>query len=191
LEVREAFDDGVVLAVQPAAGEDAGAVLDELRRCYPDSVAFELRAAGYIVTGVSNNLHPVVTTAEGRCEVDASKDPRITARPQPVRMPDAPVMGDVGLLPDAEYRFENPYVSFTLARRGQDELRNAPDIALQVRNSARTLSLSNSDGRIRDALPVVLRYLPEVGDLFVVDTASQGLRRYDFRPFAWDRAIYR
>ena len=199
LEVREAFDDGVLLAVRPEEGEDVGLVLDELRRCYPDSVGFELRAAGYIVTGSTTavgagataNLHPVVTAPDGRCEVDASKDPRLTARPTPIVMPGSPGADSPGFRPDADYQFENPYVSFTLARRGAGGLETARDITVQVRNSAVPLTQANTDGRIRDALPVALRYLPEVGDLFVVDTASQGLRRYEFRPFAWDRQFYR
>jgi hypothetical protein len=187
LAVRAAFDDGLVLELAP---DDDGtpaspAVYDDLRRCYPDFVGVELRARDYLVTGATTLLHRVVSAADGRCVIDETKDPRLTSRP--VMLPQTDAMSAEG-----DYRFENPYLSFTIRARDASDARTVRDATVQTRNAATPLTLNNADGRISDALPVSMSYLPEVGDLFVVDTASQGLRRYGLRPFEWDdRSIYR
>lgn len=197
LRVLEVFDDGVVVEALDESGErpaealDRDAMYEELARCYPDQVGFEIRARDYLVTGTNivSYVHRVVANEQGRCVIDESKDPRFTVRPQQGEVPPGQPEGEFE--PEGHWRFENPYVSFTIALRGRNEPRTSRDSSVQVRNAATALTVNNTDGRIVDALPVTVRYLPEVGDLFVVDTASQGLRRYDLVPFEWDRSIYR
>jgi hypothetical protein len=46
-----------------------------------------------------------------------------------------------------------------------------------------TSRLSEVSDGVSDALPATMRYVTGVGNLFVLDTAGQGLRRYTLRPF--------
>jgi hypothetical protein len=52
------------------------------------------------------------------------------------------------------------------------------------------LNVDTSSGRA-DALPSRVRFFPGTEDLFVVDGASQGLRRYQLEPFQHDGSRFR
>jgi hypothetical protein len=52
------------------------------------------------------------------------------------------------------------------------------------------LNVDSASGRA-DALPSRVRFFPGTEDLFVVDGASQGLRRYELEPFRHDGARFR
>jgi hypothetical protein len=180
LDVLQAFDDRLIVRLRDESGDPAAANA-ALRNCYPDFAGIELRAGGYLVTSTSGvYLHHVTTNADGACiELDAAaKDARFTSRP----------------VADAEgnLRFENLFVSFVVRKPEPNEPPDARETTIQVRGASTPLSLNNaSTDRVADALPASMRYLPELGDLFVLDTASQGLRRYTLLPFKWDTAIFR
>jgi len=185
LEVEQVFDDRLV--VRPLLDAEAqttpAAESARLLGCYPDFAGVEVRSGGYLVTSTSGDyLHRLTKGADGACVEldDATKDARFTSRPV------ADASGNL--------RFENLYVSFVI--RALDMQSNEPpqarETTIQVRGASTPLNLSNvSADRVTDALPASLRFLPEVGDLFVLDTASQGLRRYTLAPFENDGSIFR
>lgn len=171
---------------------DRASERDELLRCYPDSVGFEVHASGYLVTGTTlgTYLHNVVADAAGRCVVDPALDPRITSRPFTV--PESAQPSD-----PAQRRtdgwFVNPYLAFRLKDAGSTADSATRDTTLQIRDSSTRLSITNVDSanRVLDALPVAVRYNAEIDRLFVLDTASQGLRRYTLQPLEDDASNFR
>lgn len=173
LTIEQAFSDHLVVRAREG---DPAAVYAQLRTCYPDAVGFELRAKDFLVYGNGLYLHRVTTGPDGACIEDTTKDPRLTARP---------------VLDAGNWRYENPFVTFTIRAFNQGEATTARDTTVQVYDAATAVTENNvADSRYGDALPAEIRYLSEVGDLFVLDTASQGLRRYTLQPFENDGSIY-
>jgi hypothetical protein len=150
--------------------------IDEITTCYPDNVGIELRAGGFLVLGTSGTyLHRGITGPDGHCTLDPEKDPLLTSRP-------ASIGGEPPLV------FKNPYVEFTMApelvANEEQALRNT---SVQVRNGSAGLQVTSvGSSSSTDALPAALRYDPQLGQLYLLDTASQGLRRYLLRPFEFD-----
>jgi hypothetical protein len=129
----------------------------------------------------------VITAADGRCVVDETQDPLLTARLTDV----VDVVDGVEVTRQV---FKNPYLEFTLA----DPTANTPipssrEVAVSVLQGSTGMQVSSvvvSDG-VSDALPASLRYEAGLGNLFVVDSAGQGLRRYTLRPFQHDGQTFR
>ena len=204
LEITQAFDDRLVVKPWPdyllRNLVSADQVTQQLSHCYPDLIGVELRSKSFLVTSSLNVfLHRVITAPDGRCVVDEMKDPLLTARLRDVIDPidpNLPCDPNVPNDPNCVTRqvFKNPYVEFTLA----DPNANTPtpdsrEVAVSVLQGSTGLQVSSvvvSDG-VSDALPASLRYEPGLGNLFVVDSAGQGLRRFTVRPFQHDGQTFR
>jgi hypothetical protein len=168
LRVVEAFVDR--LRVEPVEGEGGSVALDAatLTQCYPEFVDFDVRPlAQYVVLGADGAyLHRIIADDEGRCVPDEDKDPRLQSRLTPAA--------------EGSSAFVNPFVAFSVLASD-----TPANVAVTVRitgQSARVQrSVLDSNGRV-DALPVRVRFFPEAEHLYVVDAASQGLRRFVLSP---------
>lgn len=165
LEVIEAYRDRLVLRPR---GDDRVrlAQRDRLLGCYPDFVRFDVRAARFLVLG-STYLSNVIAGPDGACVVD----------------PERPLQTSRAV---EEQRFTNPYLSFQLARgaasgMSSSGIRNA---AITLGAGASALTNSLATGTFSDTLPATVRFYPGDNELYVVDSASQGLTRYNLNPFA-------
>lgn len=138
-------------------------VAARLLGCFPDLVSFEVRAKDFLVTGASGlYFHNVASDAEGRCTIDLAEDPKLSAR----AVPGEP--------------FTSPYISFQLSDQGGG---TAPrTVSVQVTQGTQAISSTVVQVDSGDALPAAIRYVPEVGDVFVLDGTSQGLLRYNLTP---------
>ncbi|MDB4977232.1 MAG: hypothetical protein JWN48_5573 [Myxococcaceae bacterium] len=190
-QITQAFADHLVVQLPQDASlapQSMRRTVQEITRCYPDSVGIELRAGRFLVTGTGGTyLHPIIKADDGSCVADPNKDPLLTSRPVPV--------GPEGGPPDwnGALSFKNPYVQFTLSKRALTTDQTLRNTAVQVRNGSASLSVTSvpTGSTSVDALPAALRYEPETGALFLLDTASQGLRRYTLQPFAFDKNSFR
>ncbi len=145
--------------------------LDDLARCYPDGVAFLVRARGrFVVTGSrSVPRHRVRPDGEGRCRVDPSLPTtwRLRAR--------------------SDRPFDNGVVAFWLrAADGGEPLESGVDVTLtfDVGAVAPVLGVDLCEPRDRScssSLPAMLR--EAFGRLFVVDGGDRGLGGMNLRPF--------
>jgi hypothetical protein len=150
------------LRVTPAPGDEER--FARLRECFPEFVPFEVRAQDFLVSGSSGAyLHNVTSDAEGRCVVDPTKDARLSARAR------------------AKERFTSPFVSFTLGDQGPGASKQT--VTVQVLQGTQPISANIVRYETGDALPAAIHYVPEIGDVFVLDGTSQGLLRYDLTPF--------
>lgn len=141
-----------------------------LRTCFPELVPFEVRAQSFLVTGSSGAyLHNITADAQDRCVVDSQKDPRLSARA---------TAGQV---------FANPFVSFTLKNQSAGAQTINPQsiqtVSVQVQQGTQALAGNIVRYQSGDALPAAIHYVPEVGDVFVLDGTSQGLIRFNLTPF--------
>ncbi|MDB4988440.1 MAG: hypothetical protein JWN04_3618, partial [Myxococcaceae bacterium] len=187
--ITEAFSDHLIVQEPQRLAGDGTTVdptvtptstlrtVDEIMGCYPDYVGIELRAGGFLVSGTSGTyLHRITTAADKHCIPDPTKDPLLTSRPVPL------TGGHPG-----DLWFKNPSVEFVLAgpALADQSLRNT---SVQVQNGSSGLQVTSvpSGNSTTDALPALLRYEPEMGYLYLLDTASQGLRRYLLQPFEFD-----
>jgi hypothetical protein len=174
LGIAAAYADRVV--VEPRGTADT----ELLRRCYPDWFNFAVQVGNeddvqgqYLVLGsASGYLHRVTTREEdGRCVIDTDLDPRFVSR----------------LTPDTLYA--NPYVAFEVAPGA-----NIPR-TFNVRVTAGRTELRDTvydpNTDFPDALPASVRFFPFRNELFIVDTASQGLRRFALSPFGRTNEIFR
>jgi hypothetical protein len=172
LPIVEAYTDHLVLD-----GSDAN--VKEALRCYPDTLLYDVRATGqFLVTSSGFPLeHRVVAADDGRCVIDTTKDPLLhgrIARKQP-----DPANSDAPLFDT----FTNAFVSFRLANGVSDNLNTIPRIDLTITsNVVENATFDPAQGR-RDALPVTVQYFPYTDNLFVVDSASQGMRIFKLSPF--------
>jgi hypothetical protein len=181
LFIDEAYADRVV--VRPDPKSDLDDVTPEyLRRCYPDLLDFQVRtgedpkgemnaAQEYLVTGTATGyLHRVTTRVDGRCAIDPRLDERLRSRAR------------------AGELFVNPYVAFEI---------NAEEpptsLVIQVISGRSELreTVYDPGTTFVDALPVSVRFFPYTNDLFIVDSASQGLRRFALSPFTRTGQIFR
>ena len=182
LRIVEARRDQLVL--QPMLGEQAPAneteeARDErlrrrsdratqLTRCFPDLVRFEVRTRDFLVyaQGTGTYLHNVITDDEGVCLADPLR-PLITSRAEPGT------------------RFRNPYLSFMLADApGGVPVVGARNTTVQFRQGTGALTANLVRSELPDVLPATVRYQADRGELYIVDSASQGLQRYFLLPFA-------
>lgn len=136
-----------------------------------DELANEVRKQ-YLVLGSNAGFLHRMTTADdtGRCVLDSDKDVRLRARVS------------------AGQAFQNTSIGFALA---PDLLRTQISIgATGGRTFLWTSIVPPRD--YPDALPKSIRYFPMTNNLFVVDSANQGLRRLLLDPFQLDgAAVYR
>jgi hypothetical protein len=159
--------------------------------CYRDFVGVELRAGGFLVLGSNGTyLHRITTAPDGRCVADLALDPRLNARVRDVTtMPNdgsAPIT-----TPDL---FQNPFVTFRLAPpMSPNPVQETRETTVSVSRASVPFYVDavNSRDSVTDALPSTVHYLPEVGNLFLLDIAGQGLRRYSLRPFERDDTVFR
>ena len=189
--------DDAVVALRPdlqaarTIARDAAVVeVMDLQRCFPTFVNVEVRTGNslvvepcaadgtcvaptidpvYLVTGtISGYLHRTIVGPDGTCIPDPEKDARYTARTR------------VG-----QY-FENTQVGFTLSSGAG----TVASVALaQGTTVLRDTIVSAS---LPSARPATIRFFPYANELFLVDSATQGLRRLDLSPFRPDPdAIYR
>lgn len=194
LEIVEARNDRLVVKPSQAyldtSGRTADQVQNGLLECYPDLVGIEVRAKSFLVTSSANiYLHRVITDPAdpegGTCIEGPNKDPLLTSRLVEVVDPEDLTKPPVDVKDRTHLVFKNPYVEFTLADVPADTLPKSREVSVSVLEGSTALTVSSvvvSDG-VSDALPATMRYVPGVGNLFVLDTAGQGLRRYTLRPF--------
>ncbi len=176
-----------------AYAQRAAAEAAKIIECYPEFVGFQLRVGDERVNaagaGVGSNeeavevrkvllvlgsttgfLSRMKTDEGGRCVLDPEKDPRFRARTVRGRP------------------FQNTSLAFTLAT----DLNRTSAVIGTV--GGRTI-LSSSvvpQNDYPDALPKSIRFFPTTNDLFVVDSANQGLKRFTLNPFGRDTtAVYR
>lgn len=161
-------------AGEPGAAEESWD-LDELMRCYPGFLNAEIRLHDQylVVYDEGVYLHRNRADASGMCVENEELDPRLTSR---VSGPD--------------WVFQDFSLSFELDVAGdRDEI--APVVQLTNQSSfLGILNVDTSSGRA-DALPSRVRFFPGTDALFVVDRASQGLRRYTLQPFQHDGNRFR
>ncbi len=191
--IRDARDDR--LTVEPylrSSADQAPEVLAQRAReqtanalaCYPDFVGAELRAGGFLVTGQSGRyLHRVIAGLDGSCIADTTQDPLINSRVR-TGLINGSTTADV---------FQNPFVSFALAPADPSALPETRETSVSVSRASvlQQLNTVNAGDQVAEALPSSLRYLPEQGSLFLLDTAGQGLRRYRLRPFERETTVFR
>jgi hypothetical protein len=202
------LDPGETLStLRTQARDRANAEVDNLLFCFPEFVTFEVRTGNtlvrpdcpaegecpanraprspdgsqitnadqlavqknYLVTGtVSGYLHRTTVDAEGRCVEDTSKDPRYRARARP-----------------GQY-FENTQVGFILSPEADTNV----NLVTSQGSSVVREGIASVD--LPAARPTSIRYFPYTNNLFVVDSATQGLRLMDLSPFSTDDdAVYR
>jgi hypothetical protein len=139
---------------------------DKLLKCFPTSMPVTWRVNGrYLVSWVNGYLHrQVASENDGACVEDESKDERLRSRTQPGEL------------------FQNPYIAFRLSELEEDAFPSSLDTTIQVFGGSGGLAVPTVTSSLGDSQPVVVRYLDITGDLFIVDTASQGLRRFGLSP---------
>ncbi|MET0342559.1 MAG: hypothetical protein ABW252_16255 [Polyangiales bacterium] len=160
LVVRQAYRDKLVVATTAANPAEMKA---QLTRCYPDFVRFDVRAGSFLVLG-SNYLNNVIADPQGVCVPDPAR-PLQTSRAEPGKP------------------FRSPYLSFQLdptTAADADALRTS---SLPITAGSTALTSSLVTGNFSDVLPSELRFNAGTKELYVVDSASQGLTRYTFNPF--------
>ena len=172
LPIKSAYADRLVLA------NDAAVNL--ALRCYPDApFFFDVRARGQFLVTASNRTldHRVVADDDGACVIDTARDPLLHAR---IPFSDGPYEP-----------FTNAFLSFQLSETASQNANQVVTISLsQTFNSVQNLVFDPAQGR-RDALPVTVQYLPYTDNLFVVDSARQGLRIFTLSPFYPARVSFR
>jgi hypothetical protein len=183
LFVVEAHRDHLVLVARAAEGgegEEGGLTpaeqVDEIIRCHPGFSNAELRLhEQFRVTYDPNTyVHRNHADETGECVTNEALDPRLTSR-----------------LSGPDWEFKDFALAFKLAEPEGDRDDIAPVIQLTNQSSFLwVLNVDNSSGRA-DALPSRVRFFPGTDDLFVVDGASQGLRRYELEPFQHDGERFR
>ena len=110
-------------------------------------------------------LSNVIADPLGLCVVDEERR-LLTSRAEPGKL------------------YVNPYVSFQLAdaaAMAQPGLRSA---TVPIGQGSAPLVSNLATSTFGDVLPSVLRFYPGRNELYVVDSASQGLTRYTLNPFA-------
>jgi hypothetical protein len=179
LHIEEAYSDRLVVTLQEPEGHaTAPYTLDDLLRCYPEFIGGELRLNKQYLASFAQDTYLHRNHAEqgtGRCVANEQIDERWSSRVK------------------SDLEFKDPWVMFRLQAvdEGGDPADIAPSITLNNQVTfLRVLNVDSSSGRA-DALPSRVRYFSDTGDLFVVDGASQGLRRYTLDPFEADSARFR
>jgi hypothetical protein len=164
LKVLEAREDRVRVQVVSA---DSLAP-EQLVACFPEFVGFQAHTLGKFLVLSSSGLylHRTIADETGKCVQDEARDERLESRIAPPRK------GGTTTL------YKSPYLAFAL-----DYANDPATVAVTMRVEGqgyrvqRNIVDVSTSGRT-DVLPVRLRYFPESPDLFIVDSASQGLRRY-------------
>lgn len=164
--ILESFQDRLVVArtSRPLGGTGPQVDLDEVRRCFPGAVRYQVRAGlSFRVFGSSTLfLHPIVAGADGRCEVDE-------ARPL-----------DVGRA-RAGRTFDNGQIVFALTAPGDPGPRTlgpAEEVFLDFAVEDQTPKLRIVLGA--QGLPTAVRWLDPAQRLFVVDQGGAALQEYRF-----------
>jgi hypothetical protein len=180
MRVLQAFADRLILEdpVTPS-GTSGGATkpydADKLLACFPTSMPVDWRVNDrYLVQWSGGYLHRLIASdGDGACIEDETKDPRLHSRTTPGEL------------------FQNPYIAFRLSEPEEDSLPTALDTSIQVTGGSADLAPPVYVGSIGDSMPVVVRYSDVTGELFVVDTSRQGLRRFGLTPLRGDNSGYR
>jgi hypothetical protein len=187
LDVIEAHRDRLVLVPsQPVEGSDnEAAILDKIMRCYPSFVSVQLRLRDQYLVAHTNGLYLHRNHADdtGACVVNEAIDARMTSR-----------VGE-----DTDWVFQDFSLAFKLdvpdPKDPKDKQNEREDVqpVVQLTEQSSWLSVLNVDstGGRADALPSRVRFFPGTQSLFVVDGASQGLRRYELEPFRHDGSRFR
>jgi hypothetical protein len=164
LEVLEARED----RVRVQAVDENVLAPDQLVACFPEFVGFQVHTLGKFLVLSSSGLflHRTIADATGACVQDEQRDERLESRITPPSETSASAL------------YQSPYLAFALSYA-----KDPATVAVTMRVEGqgyrvqRNIVDVSTSGRT-DVLPVRLRYFPESPDLFVVDSASQGLRRY-------------
>jgi hypothetical protein len=170
--------DGGAGASDGGADADAAmreADLDELMRCYPSFLNAEIRLHDQFLVSHTSGvyLHRNQADESGACVVNEELDPRLTSR-----------------ISGPDWVFQDFALAFKLdVSDSPEELAPVVRLTLQS-NYLGILNVDTSSGRA-DALPSRVRFFLGTEDLFVVDGASQGLRRYQLEPFRHDGSRFR
>lgn len=197
--IEQASTDRLLLTPRPVDGESAEGLRQRMLDCYPDFVGVELRASNFLVLGstITSYLHRVTTAADGSCVVNEALDPLLDSRMRQGQVSYRPPASAAEPNPAAQtidtLVFHNPFVSFALAPADANVLPTTRETSLTVQrsNAAQQLNTVISGDQVTNALPSTLQYMPEVGYLFLLDTAGQGLRRYTLRPFERENTVFR
>jgi hypothetical protein len=202
VRIVKAFSDHLVLAAEPPPVDmDASNKgrptpnLDELMRCYPDLFDFQVWAQDewIVSTGGLRTEHRTMADPTTReCVTDPDRDPLFTQRFAVTGLAaDADADGQADADADKLQFFVNRFAAFKPAVTDHND-RNRP-VSIQV-----TMPLSHIEAQVvdptqnrLDSLPVTLRYFPYTGDLYIVDVASQGLRRFALSPFGSTSSTFR
>lgn len=157
--IVQAYRDRFVLEAESADE------VERIRGCYPDSFDFAVRAPPeefVVLGGAGQYLHRMKASESGLCVEDPTLDVRQNARA---------FKGEP---------FMNPYVAFTLS---EDLAQRSITVQLgSFLGFLRGLVLGPT-ADFADILPASVRYFPYVNQVFVVDSASQGLVRFALEPF--------
>ncbi|MET0285128.1 MAG: hypothetical protein ABW352_11680 [Polyangiales bacterium] len=164
-------------------------IRDRAVTCYPDFVDVELRAGGFLVIGQNGTyLHRVVAGPDGVCVDDPAQDDLLNARVRP-----GTIIPSVGAAPVPAEVFQNPFVRFALApvTDGVDPETRQTTVSVTRASVPFFVNAVTAGDSVTDALPSTLQYLPEAGNLFLLDSKGQGLRRYTLRPFERENTVFR
>jgi hypothetical protein len=166
----QAVDAGTGGAADAGMGASSDAGADEAADGGTGAVAGDGTGGApkiYLVATSSIYLHRQVAGADGRCVIDDTKDPRLTSRAAPNEI------------------YKNPFVAFTLTR--------PPAALVQVTRANAFLRESDFDpgASFLDAQPFSALFTPYANLLYVVDTASQGLRGFTLSPFLRSNVVFR
>jgi hypothetical protein len=169
------------------------AELGNLKKCYPDLIGFDVRASNeFVVSSASGYPHNVTSDPadeSGHCILDPKADPLRTSRTfgaEPVKSDDAGVPpitqdADGGIVEPSDV-FQNQSLALRLSATARTR-GTASQLSIgQSIDYAHSAVYDSSQGRL-DSLPVTVYFEPYTLDLYVVDTASQGLRRISLTPF--------
>lgn len=167
--------DGGADADAGVSEEELAERVDDLMRCYPGFLNAEIRLHDQFLVSHTPGvyLHRNQADESGACVANEELDTRLTSR-----------------ISGPDWVFQDFALAFKLDVSGDPE-----DIGPVVQLTRQStylgiLNVDTSSGRA-DALPSRVRFFPGTEDLFVVDGASQGLRRYQLEPFQHDGSRFR
>lgn len=180
--IVQAFDDHLVIE-QRMIGPLADALealgieptLGTVQRCFPELMTYEVRSRGsYVVAGTRTGfLHRVrEDEASGRCAVDAFLDRRLNGRAYGPVDPEMPLSAPL---------YQNHLVAFQIASNP-----TGADATVVFTTGIVAPKLGTTEVGL---LPAEVRFSPENGRLYVIDTAAQGLVELELAPFRVLRAF--
>jgi hypothetical protein len=199
--IDEARQDSLVLRLP------TGVRADVVRRCFPQAAHIEVRAAKqWLVVGARSGYTTAVRVgADGRCEVDSTRQTAVEALARACLLRRAPLemrsgrrclagracMGTVNasgaVTASATPVFANTFFCLQVFPAVTAEGAREP-----VRDSQFTFAIGGGYDSLRldvGLFPVAARYLPRVDRFYVIDTQRDGLIEYRTNPLARNRVF--